>query len=325
MLYDLFGRKIDYLRISVTDRCNLRCVYCMPEYGVAYKPHEELLTFEEIGAIVKACVCLGINKIRITGGEPLVRKGIVGLVEILSSIKGLEDISMTTNGVLLKEFAVPLKKAGLKRLNISFDSPDPVRFKNVTRIGNLEEVVEGLEEAARAGFAPIKLNVVLLENMPEEEIVEFLRMTLESNINIRFLEFMPVNSFFESGKSVSCETVLRLAGIIGSFEETAIYGHGPAKSFKFHNSSGSFGLISPMSDKFCAECNRIRLTSDGYLKGCLHSKRKTNLRDALRSGAGENDIIRLICACAKEKQEEHVMDYKAPAKMEEHSMCQIGG
>ncbi len=326
MLIDKFNRKIDYLRISVTDRCNLRCIYCMPECGIINRPHEELLTFEEIARIVKAAVNLGIDKIRITGGEPLVRKGIVNLIGILNKINGLKDISLTTNGILLEEYAAELKEAGLSRVNISLDSLRQNRYEFITRQGKLTDALQGLEKSLDLGFSQIKLNVLLLDCLKEDEIADFLKLTIENEICVRFLEFMPVNSFYKSEKFISCEKVLDIAKRFYDIEGVSLYGSGPAKVYKFKNALGSFGLISPMSNKFCLSCNRLRLTSDGFLRPCLHSSSKVNLKYALRNGAKQEELISLIKLSVKLKPKEHTLDKQINvSEANEFSMCQIGG
>lgn len=324
MLIDRYNRKIDYLRISVTDRCNLRCIYCMPECGIIHKPQEEILSFEEIAEIVEAGVKLGIDKIRLTGGEPLVRKGLANLICSLNNIEGIQDISLTTNGILLKEYAVELKKAGLKRLNISLDTLKPQRYKSISRRGNLEDVLEGIREAFRAGFYPIKINVLLLDDIDENEISGFLRLTMENYLHIRFLEFMPVNSFYQSQGYICADRVMDIAKKFSMPQESSIYGSGPAKVYKFRNALGTFGIITPMSNKFCASCNRLRLTSDGYLKVCLHSHSPINLRQPLRSGISQDGLIQLIESAVKTKPKEHHLDNN-PVQLSEYLMCQIGG
>lgn len=324
MLVDSHNRKIDYLRISVTDRCNLRCIYCMPECGIINKPHQELLSFEEVAEIVKAAVALGINKIRLTGGEPLVRKDIVNLVKSLSSIKGIEDLSMTTNGVLLKDYAFALKKAGLKRLNISLDTLDEARYKFITRLGNLSDVWAGLETAIKAGFSPLKINVLLLGSINKDEVINFLKLTLKNSLHIRFLEFMPVNNFFQNEDFISGSMILEIARGFSEFQAAEVLGFGPAKIFRFKNALGTFGLIAPLSDKFCSNCNRLRLTSDGFLKSCLHANAKVNLRDALRSGINQRDLVQLIERAVELKPREHAFD-RDSIETQEYLMCQIGG
>lgn len=325
MLIDSYGRRIDYLRVSVTDRCNLRCVYCMPAAGIENKPHEELLTFEEIAEIVKAGANLGIDKIRLTGGEPLVRKNLANLIYLLNKIDGIKDISMTTNGVLLREYAAQLKEAGLKRLNISLDSLSRDRYSSITRFGNLQDALEGIVEAVGVGFNPVKINVLLLEDIDKDEIIKFLTLTLENPICVRFLEFMPVNSFYKVENPVSCRDVLEIAPNLRPIKEAAISGNGPAMAYRLKGALGTFGLISPMSHKFCSSCNRLRLTSDGFLKACLHSDIKVNLREPLRSGADKKTLIGLIESIVRLKPREHELDKKDAPHISEFSMCQIGG
>ena len=324
MLLDKYNRKINYLRISVTDRCNLRCVYCMPACGIINKPHAELLTFEEIVQIANTCVSLGMDKIRLTGGAPLVRKGLPDLISSLNKINGIKDISMTTNGILLKEFALELKKAGLKRLNISLDSLSEDRYKFITRGGSLEDVLEGIRKSQEVGFPPIKINVLLLEDIKESEILEFLRFTFENSVCIRFLEFMPINSFYKIKNLVSCQMVMDIAKKNFEIEEMEILGDGPARVYKIKNAIGTFGVISPISDKFCANCNRLRLTSSGFLKLCLHSDLKVNLRDYLRKGINKEELANIIKSAVEIKPKEHSLD-KNIVEIEEFSMCQIGG
>ncbi|MDP2938935.1 MAG: GTP 3',8-cyclase MoaA [Candidatus Omnitrophota bacterium] len=325
MLIDRYNRRIDYLRISVTDRCNLRCIYCMPECGIIHKPHKELLSFEEIIEIVAVMAELGIDKIRLTGGEPLVRKDLVNLINSLSKIKRIKDISMTTNGILLKRYAKELKQAGLMRLNISLDSLRQDRYKIITRQGRLEDVLEGIRGSFKVGFSPIKINILLLEDIDECEISQFLRLTNENPINLRFLEFMPVNSFYKSEKLFSSQMVMDIARRFQEVEETSVYGNGPAKVYKFKNALGTFGIISPMSHKFCDTCNRLRLTSDGLLRLCLHSDLKVNLREPLRRGLSQEEIIRLIKLAVEIKPKQHFLDKETILKSQEFSMCQIGG
>ena len=324
MLIDSYGRKIDYLRISVTDRCNLRCIYCMPECGIINKPHSEILTLEEIIQIVKACVPLGIDKIRLTGGEPLLRKNLVGLINSLNNIDGIKDISMTTNGILLKGRATELKKAGLNRINVSLNSLRQDRYRFITRQGSLGDVLEGIRETLDAGFSPIKINVLLLDGINEDEIADFLRLTFENSLCVRFLEFMPVNSFYRMENFVSCKAVLDIAKRFCEVEGVAVLGHGPAMVYKFKNALGTFGMITPISNKFCTSCNRLRLTSDGFLKVCLHSDLKVNLRGPLRKGANREELINLIKSATLMKPKEHSLD-KDETGAEEFSMCQIGG
>ena len=293
-LVDRFNRRIDYLRISVTDRCNLRCVYCMPESGIMNKAHDDLLTFEEITRIVTACASLGVDKVRLTGGEPLVRKGIVELVGSLSRINGIEDISMTTNGILLNEYAARLKEAGLKRVNISLDTLDAGRYRSITRFGELENVEDALRKAVKIGLSPVKINALLLDGMTKDEICRFFALTLEDPIHVRFLEFMPVNSFYKNAAPISTGMVMDAAKGFRRFSGAGVRGFGPARALRFEGGLGTFGIIAPMTCKFCSSCNRLRLTSDGYLKGCLHSNAKISLREPLRKGISDEGLRGLI-------------------------------
>lgn len=324
MLIDSFGRKIDYLRISLTDRCNLRCIYCMPEDGIIHKPQTELLSLEEIIRVVEIMASLGVGKIRLTGGEPLVRKGVLSLIKRLSRIERVSDIAMTTNGVLLEDYAAALKEAGLKRLNISLDSLGRERYSAITRQGNLERVLEGIEAAQNAGISPLKINVLLLDGMDKDEVVNFLRLSIENPLHVRFLEFMPVNSFYKTDNPISTNDVLAIAKESFNVEGAAVYGNGPAEVFKIKGGLGTFGVISPLSNKFCFKCNRLRLTSDGFLKSCLHSHLKINLRLALRSGAKDDDLAGHIKSAVEQKPKEHSLD-KGKLLFSEYSMCQIGG
>jgi len=324
MLIDDYSRKIDYLRISITDRCNLKCIYCMPSYGIVNKAHQELLSFEEIVEIVKVAVPLGIDKIRLTGGEPLVRKDLINLINLLSNIEGIKDISMTTNGIFLKEYAFDLKKAGLKRVNISLDSLRQARYKFITRQDRLEDVLQGIRKSQEVGLLPLKINCLLLDDIGVGELADFFRLTMENPVCVRFLEFMPINSFYRPEKFISSSVVLEIAKRFCKIEEVEILGNGPAKTYRFKHALGSFGIISPISNKFCASCNRLRLTSDGFLKLCLHSDLKVNLRDPLRNGADREALIELFKLAIDLKPKEHSLDHESPS-IDEFSMCQIGG
>lgn len=279
-MIDAFGRKIDYLRISVTDLCNLRCKYCMPEEGIKKKAHEDILSLEEIENIARAAVDIGIRKIRLTGGEPLVRKGILKLVKNLAQIKGLEDLCITTNGTLLGKYAQELREAGLQRINISLDSLNKDKYKSITRGGSLAEVFEGIAAAKAAGFAPIKMNVVLIKGFNDEEINDFVKLTFDEKIEVRFIELMPLGEVhrWDSARYVSNEEVLRQVPELIPLPENNHGGVG--KMYKLSEGKGLIGLISPISSHFCGECNRIRVTSDGKIKPCLHSNAEINIKNA---------------------------------------------
>ncbi|MFV8829868.1 GTP 3',8-cyclase MoaA [Alkalihalobacterium sp. APHAB7] len=271
-LVDRFDRKHDYLRISVTDRCNLLCHYCVPNGVHDCTSFQHLLTDDEIVNIVQAGAQLGIKKIRITGGEPLVRKGLPKLIGRLKEIPGIEDIALTTNGIFLAKYAQALKDAGLNRINISLDTLNEEKYTKISRNGKLKDVLEGIQAAIDHQLHPIKLNVVLLKDYNVDEIETFLKWTMKENIQIRFIEYMPIgNQQFEWSKQYqSLSIVKNIAETIGIYTE-----HerkelaGPARTFSFENAKGSFGLIHPISNEFCASCNRLRLTADGHLKSCL--------------------------------------------------------
>lgn len=279
---DNFGRRINYLRVSVTDFCNLRCKYCMPEEGVIQKPHHEILSLEEIFEIIKCSTELGIDKIRITGGEPLVRKGIISLVEKISQLEEIKDLAITTNGVLLEKYAHDLKKAGLKRVNISLDTLNEVKYKEITRGGNLNNVIKGIEAANEVNLTPIKINTVLIGGFNDDEIVKFANLTMDYNIHVRFIELMPIGhaSKWAEEKFLSNNIVLKkLPNLIPLEIERGV----PAKYYKLPNAKGKIGLINPISNHFCTTCNRVRLTADGKIKPCLHSDKEIDIKTVIRN------------------------------------------
>lgn len=279
-MIDNYGRKIDYLRVSVTDLCNLRCSYCMPEKGIIKKDHKEILSLEEIEEIIRTSVRLGITKVRITGGEPLIRKGLVSMIDNISRTPGLKDLSITTNGILLKDYADRLKKAGVDRVNISLDTMNKDKFRKITRCGNLDDVLEGIRAAKEAKLLPIKINVVLIGGFNDDEMQDFINLTIRDEIEVRFIELMPIGE--AAGWSKECfisgqEVLNRIPNLI----PLPFKGHGSvARMFKLPNSKGKVGLISPVSNHFCTYCNRIRVTPDGKLKSCLHSSQEIALRGA---------------------------------------------
>lgn len=327
MLRDRFNREIDYLRVSVTDRCNLRCVYCLPCCGVASLPHKEILSFEEIARIAAAGASLGIDKVRLTGGEPLVRKGIAGLVYMLSEIKGVEEISMTTNGVLLGGYAKELKRAGLGRVNVSLDTLRPDRFGRITGGGALEEVIGSIERALECGFDPLKINVLLMAGVNDDEIGGFLRLTVERPVHVRFLELMPMGTgagLRHKETFLSCGMIKEACRSFGDIEPAEVRGNGPSVNYRVKNALGTFGLIAPVSERFCGSCNRLRLTSEGFLKACLHSDEGSDIKGPVRRGAGEKELAALIALCAAGKPEGHSLD-KAGHEPSERLMHRIGG
>ncbi|MEG1930960.1 MAG: GTP 3',8-cyclase MoaA, partial [Anaerovorax sp.] len=282
---DNFGRDINYMRISVTDRCNLRCKYCMPEAGIENLGHEHILKFEDIERIVRAATELGIEKYRITGGEPLVRKGIVGLVESLSAIPGVETLTMTSNGLLLPKYAESLKKAGLDRMNISLDTLNHTKYHDITRGGDLDQAIAGINAAVKAGLTPIKLNVVAMKGFNDDEIMDFVQLTYQYDYEVRFIELMPIGNA-DTGRGyelITNEEIKKKLPALKSLEST----DGVAEIFKYPGARGTLGFISPMSCQFCDHCNKIRLTADGKIKTCLHSNQEVDLMPILKQNDDE--------------------------------------
>ncbi len=292
---DTFGRLHDNLRISVTDRCNIRCFYCMPETGSEYVDRAEILSFEEIERFVKIAVDLGVTKIRLTGGEPLVRKHLPKLIASLSKIPGIRDIAMTTNGVLLADQAQALYDAGLRRLNVHLDTLDRERFLHITRRDDLPRVLAGLERAQALGFGPIKLNVVAVKNLIEPDIVPMARFGREHGIEIRYIEFMPLDhqSIWDRSRVLLMDTMLEmLRSEIGPLEPVADPDpRAPATEFRFADGMGGVGFIASVSKPFCLNCNRLRLTSDGKLRYCLFAIDETDVKGLLRAGTLNDEAI----------------------------------
>jgi cyclic pyranopterin phosphate synthase len=293
---DGFGRVIEYLRISVTDKCNLRCVYCMPEEGLPWLKREQLLSYEEIGEVVRTMAGLGLRRVRITGGEPLVRRDLPSLVRILRRIPGIDDISLSTNAVLLAEHADPLRAAGLDRVNVSLDSLIPGRIDAISRRpGSAGAIMEGLEAAERAGFFPIKVNCVVMRGRNDDEVEAFAAITRERPWHVRFIEVMPTgdNLGVSQDEYVSSEEVLGRIGRIGDLRPVeGPKGNGPAAYYAFDGAAGTVGVITPMSHNYCGTCNRMRLTADGQLRPCLFGDLHTGLRDPLRRGDPLEPLIR---------------------------------
>lgn len=326
-MQDQYRRPINYLRISVTDRCNLRCVYCMPPNGVKFIKHEEILSIEEIITVVKAGVRVGIKKIRLTGGEPLVRGGILDLVGSLKKIPEVDDIAITTNGILLSQMVGPLKKAGLNRVNVSLDTMKPERFKKITRGGNIDLVWKGINAALSAGLDPVKINTVAIRGFNDDELVDLARLTLDHPLHIRFIELMPIGSSdaWSRGKFITSGEVKELIeGALGNLVgEKHINGNGPALYTRLPGSRGTIGFISAISNHFCAECNRLRLTSTGPLRPCLFNQREIDLKQALRSGAEPEKLVEIFREAIVGKPVGHDLD-KAWQE-DDRVMSQIGG
>ena len=308
---DTYQREINYLRVSITDRCNLRCVYCMPPGGVKSTPHDQVLRMEEIETIIRAATLIGVKKIRLTGGEPLVRKGLEGLVRRISNIPGIDDITLTTNALLLASRAAALKEAGIKRVNISLDTLRPDRYREITRGGNLAGAWEGVQAAISAGLHPVKLNTVIMRGFNEDETVALARLTLNRPLHIRFIELMPIGSSnaWATGRYVPTEEVMaQISARLGPLlPATKPSGDGPAKYYRLKDSEGTIGFITSMSDHFCKNCNRLRLTSIGGLRPCLYDSQEIDLKTPLREGAGLKEIADLMMDAVALKPDRHHM------------------
>ncbi len=285
---DSFGRRVEYLRVSVTDKCNLRCTYCMPLEGLEWLRRDELLSYEEIATVVRTMAGMGLRKVRITGGEPLVRRDLPELVHLLADVPGIEDLSLSTNGVLLAEHADALRDAGLDRVNISLDSLRPDRVDAISRRpGSFDKIMAGFDAAERVGFSPLKVNVVLMRGVNDDEIEAFAEHTRERPWHVRFIEVMPTGSNLDisSGQFFSCQEALRRLRAVDRLEPVeGPPGNGPATYHRFPGAPGTVGVITPMSHNYCERCNRMRLTADGQLRPCLFGALQTDLRTPLRAG-----------------------------------------
>jgi cyclic pyranopterin phosphate synthase len=328
-LRDSFNRPITYLRISVTDRCNLRCVYCMPEAGLNWIPKPDILSYEEIAKIVEAGASVGLRSIRLTGGEPLLRRDLPRLVQLLSAIPGIEDIALSTNGLLLADQAKTLVEAGLTRANISLDTLREDRFFEIARRPGLDKVLAGIDAAIEAGLAPIKLNCVVMRGRNDDEVAAFAQLTRTRPIYVRFIEVMPVheNLGVAADEYVSAQEILdRIKALAGEgLEPTAgPGGNGPARYFAFKNAQGAVGVISPLSHDYCETCNRVRLSADGRLRLCLFGDHHIDLRTPVRSGATREDIAAIFSGAMLIKPERHHLDIGKPASAM-RALSEIGG
>jgi cyclic pyranopterin phosphate synthase len=356
-LRDPFGRHIDYLRVSITDRCNFRCVYCMPEAGFPTTPKEESLTSEEIIRLVRVAASLGMSKIRLTGGEPLLRKDLPEMVREIASTPGVTELSCTTNGFLLDRLAKPLAEAGLSRINVSLDTLREDRFQPIARRGTLEEVLTGIRAAQNAGLAPIKLNCVAMRGVNEDEAADFAEWTKREPIHIRFIELMPMRwsldetpDEFEPMSAHGTKGLLQLRQARGDMlsdvdmrrmfvpmdeirrrieeshgplETADIATNGPARTYRIPGAAGTIGFISQITNDFCVRCNRLRLTHDGFLRPCLMSDGELDLRSPLRSGASDEELVRLFQHVVNHKPERHYL--AEGQKVTGRGMSQIGG
>jgi cyclic pyranopterin phosphate synthase len=328
-LIDSYHRRINYLRLSLTDRCNLRCRYCMPPEGVTKFEHEEILRYEEILRFVRLAVRKGIQKIRLTGGEPLVRKGILPFIRELSALPGIQDLSLTTNGLLLPELADPLRRAGLKRVNISMDSLHPEKYREITGGGNLSQVWAGIEAAKSVGISPIKINVVAIAGFNDKEIFDFAALTMNHPFQVRFIEFMPFGGFWEWKKEswISCDEIRqRIEARVPLIpaEQTKNSHDGPARLFRFPQAKGEIGFISPISNHFCDSCNRLRLTADGKLRTCLFAEEEIDIRKLLRQGCSDRQLEAILEEAILRKPLRRRM-IEGSIKSCSRPMVQIGG
>ncbi len=294
-MHDGFGRRIEYLRVSVTDKCNLRCVYCMPVEGLPWLRRDELLSYEEITAVVRVMAGMGLGRVRITGGEPLVRRDLPTLARLLARIPGIDDVALSTNAVLLAPVAAELRAAGVRRVNISLDSLRPERVDAIARRpGSHARIMEGLAAAERTGFSPIKINTVVMRGHNDDELEDFARVTLERPWHVRFIEVMPVgaNLDLSADAYVSSFEILERIRTIGALEpDDGPAGNGPARYYRFPGAPGTVGVITPMSHNYCDRCNRMRLTADGQLRPCLFGTIETDLRTPLRAGEALRPLI----------------------------------
>jgi len=325
-LSDSFQRPINYLRISVTDRCNLRCIYCLPADGVPLMSHKDILTYEEIRTIAQAAAELGINKVRVTGGEPLVRLGLTELIKMLARIDAIDDISLTTNGTLLGRYATELKQAGLQRVNISLDTLKPDKFKSITR-GSLalDDVLEAIKLARSVGLKPVKINMVVMSGINDDELLDFATKTIEEGWHVRFIEFMPVGMVStKTSYFISVSDIRRCLEQLGELKPCLpSVGNGPARYFRFPHTKGTVGFITPVSEHFCFHCNRLRLTADGKLRPCLLAEDEIDLKQPLRGGISSAGLKQLIEAAVTQKPLRHHL--KEGLTHEGRPMTQVGG
>ncbi|MFQ5902024.1 MAG: GTP 3',8-cyclase MoaA [Thermodesulfobacteriota bacterium] len=328
-LIDANNRDISYIRVSVTDRCNLRCLYCMPEKGVNLVDCNDVLRYEEILLVIRVLATRGLKKVKVTGGEPLVRKGITSFISALNNIDGLEDIGLLTNGIYLKDFAEALRCAGLNRVNISIDTLKPSRFAEITRKNLLPKVLEGIEEAERVGFSPIKLNMVVQAGVNDDEIEDFAELSFNKPFHVRFIEYMPVVQWGGNWRERFIpmddirERIERCFGELIPLDNFSI--SGPSVDFKIKGAKGVIGFIAAVSKSFCDSCNRIRLTSDGKIKQCLFSQKYVDLREPLRNACSDEYIDKLFNQIMITKPERHNISLESMERYIDSSMAAIGG
>lgn len=325
-LKDSYNRRIDYLRISVTDKCNLKCVYCMPPGGLKRYKDIDVMTNDEIVRLVSIAREFGVRKVRITGGEPLLRKDITTLISLIKKT-GIMDLSLTTNGVMLSKYARALKKAGLDRVNVSLDTLDADKYKAITRGGDINAVWESIRDAERAGLLPIKINVVPIRGLNDDELLSFASLTFRKNYHIRFIEFMPANcnGLWSANKCVSSREIMEILSELGDIKPLRFRGKGPSRNYRINNSTGVIGIISPISDHFCRYCNRLRLMANGKIRPCLFSKDEIDVKTPMRNGASEQALEKLFLRAIRIKPEGHNLNDHSSSGTSRISMSKIGG
>jgi cyclic pyranopterin phosphate synthase len=323
-LYDSWQRQINYLRISVTDFCNLNCIYCA-RMSVPHLPMAEILTYEEIARLVRVAASIGINKVRLTGGEPLLRPQVARLVGMISETPGIDDIALTTNGILLNKYAFELKQAGLTRVNISLDTLKADRFIAITGSDKFLDVIAGIDAANRAGLTPVKINMVVMQGQNDDEVVDFAHKTITDGWNVRYIECMPFSASEASVNGlVPSREIKKRLDVLGHMERCGTTkGNGPARYFRFPGAEGTIGFISPMTEHFCSSCNRLRLTADGHLRPCLLDDDEMNVKETLRSSASDEALRAVIEQAVAIKRERHHLNDGQRAL--EKPMRQIGG
>lgn len=326
-MQDKYNRDINYLRVSVTDRCNLRCRYCMPEEGIDNLGHYTILSLEDLARLIKVSTSVGIRKVRFTGGEPLVRKNIAQLISYISQVAGIDDIAITTNGILYSSMARELKNAGLKRVNISLDTLSAAKYSFITRRGDLKDVRSAIFTALEMEMHPVKINTVIIAGFNDNEIMDFARLAYDYPLHIRFIEFMPIGDlhFWKKERMISIDQVKKQ--IEQKYElqvDKTVKGNGPAKNYRLTGGQGSIGFITPMSNHFCSECNRLRMTADGKLRGCLYDKREIDLKTAIQSGVSDEELKQLFKKAIEIKPERHHMS-DGWGNENKRKMYQIGG
>ncbi|HPV50548.1 MAG TPA: GTP 3',8-cyclase MoaA [Smithella sp.] len=331
MMLDKYSREINYLRVSITDRCNLRCIYCRPKEGVALHGHEDILRYEEMIRVISLAVKMGLIKVRLTGGEPLVRRGFVDFIADLNKIEGLKDISLTTNGILLEQFAQGIFDAGIRRINVSLDSLNPDKYGQITRGGRLEDVLRGIARAEEIGFSPIKINTVAIKGFNDDEALDFARLAQEQPFQVRFIELMPVGkTTLDYGEDYMPGSqlikIIRQRYALEPLKNKKNRSDGPAKIFKIKGGRGEIGFINPVSDHFCSTCNRMRLTSDGKLRACLLNEAEVDLKKALRENCSDAELEKLIWDAVLLKPRQHdIVCTENSLRKCSRNMSEIGG